>query len=60
VGPVLNEFVVAMAFVDVDYSSNVGQCPAIQPVSAVNCRYQANAFIETSDIYVFYVFGKLP
>jgi hypothetical protein len=23
VGPVLNEFVVAMAFVDVDYSSNV-------------------------------------
>jgi hypothetical protein len=27
VGPVLNEFVVAMAFVDVDYSSNVGQCP---------------------------------
>ena len=25
----LNEFDVAMAFVDVDYSSNVGKCPPI-------------------------------
>jgi hypothetical protein len=29
VAPVLNGFIVAKAFVDVDYSSNVGQRPAI-------------------------------
>jgi hypothetical protein len=29
VAPVLNEFIVVEAFVDFDYSSNVGQCPGI-------------------------------
>jgi hypothetical protein len=40
VGPVLNEFVVAMAFVYVDYSSNVGKGSRIFEGKTVNFREQ--------------------